>query len=70
MKFIKRNLLLWSYLVLSILFKFLKPIFLFISREMERGMPPRKKQAPQEPPKAEEALDNAARESETAENMV
>ena len=58
------------YLVLSILFKFLKPIFLFISREMERGMPPRKKQAPQEPPKAEEALDNAARESETAENMV
>ena len=59
------------YLVLSILFKFLKPIFLFISREMERGMPPRKKPAEsQEPSKAEEAPDNAEHESETAENMV
>lgn len=59
------------YLVLSILFKFLKPIFLFISREMERGMPPRKKPAEsQEPPKAEKAPDNAEHESETTENMV
>ena len=59
------------YLVLSILFKFLKPIFLFISREMERGMPPRKKPAEsQEPPKAEEAPDNAEHESEATENMV
>lgn len=30
------------YLVLSIFFRFLVPIFLFISREMEKGMPPRK----------------------------
>ena len=48
------------YLVLSILFKFLRPIFLFMSREMERGMPPRKKTAPQEPPAAEEASQDAS----------
>ena len=30
------------YLVLSIFFRFLVPVFLFISRDMEKGMPPRK----------------------------
>ncbi len=30
------------YLVLSIFFAFLVPVFLFISRDMEKGMPPRK----------------------------
>lgn len=30
------------YLVLSIFFRFLKPVFLFVSRNLERGMPPRK----------------------------
>ena len=33
------------YLVLSIFFRFLVPIFLFISRDMEKGMPPRKSAA-------------------------
>lgn len=30
------------YLVLSIFFRFLKPVFLFLSRNQELGMPPRK----------------------------
>lgn len=30
------------YLVLSIFFRFLVPIFLFVSRDLEKGMPPRK----------------------------
>ena len=30
------------YLVLSIFFRFLVPVFLFISRDIEKGMPPRK----------------------------
>lgn len=41
------------YLVLSIFFRFLKPIFLFISRNQELGMPPRKKAPQQEPPQQE-----------------
>ena len=32
------------YLVLSIFFKFLRPIFLFVIRDGDRGMPPRKTQ--------------------------
>lgn len=32
------------YLVLSVFFTFLRPIFLFLSREKELGMPPRKQQ--------------------------
>lgn len=35
------------YLVLSVIFRFLQPIFLFLSRNLEKGMPPRK-QAQQE----------------------
>lgn len=38
------------YLVLSIFFKFLRPVFLFLSREMEKGMPPRKQTAPESAP--------------------
>ena len=33
------------YLVLSIFFRFLVPIFLFLSRNLEKGMPPRKEAA-------------------------
>ena len=33
------------YLVLSIFFRFLVPIFLFVSRNLEKGMPPRKESA-------------------------
>ena len=33
------------YLVLSIFFRFLVPIFLFVSRDLEKGMPPRKEAA-------------------------
>ena len=33
------------YLVLSIFFRFLVPVFLFISRDLEKGMPPRKETA-------------------------
>ena len=32
------------YLVLSVFFTFLRPVFLFLSREKELGMPPRKQQ--------------------------
>lgn len=35
------------YLVLSIFFKFLRPIFLFIIRDADKGMPPRKAQPEQ-----------------------
>ncbi len=35
------------YLVLSIFFKFLRPIFLFIIRDADKGMPPRKVQPEQ-----------------------
>lgn len=34
------------YLVLSIVFKFLEPVFLFICRDMEEGMPPRRAAQP------------------------
>lgn len=40
------------YLVLSIFFRFLKPVFLFLSRNQELGMPPRK--APQPEPNSED----------------
>lgn len=33
------------YLVLSIFFRFLVPVFLFLSRNLEKGMPPRKETA-------------------------
>ena len=42
------------YLVLSIFFRFLKPVFLFVSRNLERGMPPRKT-----PPRQDPAPDSA-----------
>ena len=37
------------YLVLSILFPLIRPIFLFVVREKELGMPPRRQEAPQGP---------------------
>lgn len=33
------------YLVLSVFFRFLVPVFLFLSRNLEKGMPPRKETA-------------------------
>ena len=42
------------YLVLSVFFRFLKPVFLFVSRNLERGMPPRKT-----PPRQDPAPDSA-----------
>ena len=33
------------YLVLSVFFGFLVPVFLFLSRNLEKGMPPRKETA-------------------------
>ena len=38
------------YLVLGILFRFLDPIFLFINRNKDEGMPPRKEQPAYHPP--------------------
>ena len=37
------------YLVLSILFPMIRPIFLFVVRDQEQGMPPRRQEAPREP---------------------
>ena len=42
------------YLVLGIFFRFVKPVFLFVSRNLERGMPPRKT-----PPRQDPAPDSA-----------
>lgn len=42
------------FLVLSILFGFLEPIFLFIGRKKDLGMPPRKPQPAHQPPQMEE----------------
>ena len=44
------------YLVLSVFFTFLRPIFLFLSREKELGMPPRKQQT--EAPYGEQPFEN------------
>ena len=44
------------YLVLSVFFPFLRPVFLFLSREKELGMPPRKQQT--EAPYGERPFEN------------
>lgn len=43
------------YLVLGILFSFLNPIFLFVNRNKEEGMPPRREQPRYQPPVEEYA---------------
>ena len=48
------------YLVLSALFPFLKSIFLYVSRNQELGMPPRKPRQEQEASDAEQEAPNAA----------
>lgn len=46
------------YLVLSVFFRFLKPVFLFVSRNLEMGMPPRKAPPRQDPDPASEPETN------------
>lgn len=50
------------YLVLTIFFKVLKPIFLFLSRNRDGGMPPRKAAPKQEPAQPEEPVDAEVQE--------
>lgn len=50
------------YLVLTIFFKVLKPIFLFLSRDKDGGMPPRKATPKQEPAQPEEPVDAEVQE--------